>query len=110
MKPGLIVIGLLILIAGYGYTAAQEKVVVVKMEGYHFKPDKITIEPGTTVEWINTDKKAHTVTDDHDSWDSGNLKPGETFSRRYDDQGTFKYYCIPHREAQMTGTIVVKQK
>src|SRR5262245_25953517 len=104
MKSKLIVVGLLLIVVGYGFTAAQDKIIVIKMEGYHFKPDKITIEPGTTVEWVNTDKKAHTVTDDHDSWDSGSLKPGEKFSRRFDATGTFKYYCMPHLDAQMTGT------
>jgi plastocyanin len=86
----------------------QAKVVVIKMEGYHFKPDKITIEPGTTVEWINTGKIAHTVTDDNAAWDSGSLKPGEKFSHRFDQKGTFKYICVPHQEAEMKGTIIVK--
>ncbi|MCI0446567.1 plastocyanin/azurin family copper-binding protein [bacterium] len=115
MKLRLIGIVLLLMIAVYAHAPQnavaegdKSKVVVVEMQGYHFKPDKITIEPGTTVEWINTGKIAHTVTDDHDAWDSGSLKPGEKFSRRFDEKGTFKYYCIPHREAQMLGTINVK--
>jgi plastocyanin len=118
MKSRLIAIALLLVIANYGLTVSNrvvendrethDKAVVIKMEGYHFKPDKITIEPGTTVEWINTGKIAHTVTDDNASWDSGSLKPGEKFSRRFDQKGTFKYICIPHQEAQMTGTIIVK--
>ncbi len=118
MKSRLIGILLLLMITAYtpavqnaaadGDNKTQNKTVVIEMQGYHFKPDKITIEPGTTVEWINTGKIAHTVTDDHDDWDSGSLKPGEKFSHRFDDSGTFKYYCIPHREAQMTGTVIVK--
>jgi plastocyanin len=119
MKSRLIGIALLLIMAHYVQAVSnrveeksdhgtQIKVVVIKMEGYHFKPDKITIQPGTTVEWINTGKIVHTVTDDHDTWDSGGLKPGEKFSHRFDEKGTFKYYCIPHEEAQMTGTIIVK--
>lgn len=117
MKSRLIAIALLLVVANYGHSVsnrvaesdhAQAKVVVIKMEGYHFKPDKITIEPGTTVEWINTGKIVHTVTDDNDTWDSGGLKLGEKFSHRFDQKGTFKYYCIPHEEAQMTGTVIVK--
>lgn len=118
MKSKLIAIALLLVIANYGLTVSnraverdretQEKAVVIKMEGYHFKPDKITIEPGTTVEWINTAKMSHTVTDENAAWDSGSLKPGEKFSHRFDQKGTFKYICIPHEEAQMTGTIIVK--
>ena len=118
MKSKLIVIALLLILTRYGHAVSnrvaehdhetQAKVVVIKMEGYHFKPDKITIEPGTTVEWVNTGKIVHTVTDDNDSWDSGGLKPGEKFSHRFDQKGTFKYICVPHEEAQMTGTIIVK--
>lgn len=118
MKSRLIAIALLLVIANYGLTVSnrvverdhetQVKPVVIKMEGYHFKPDKITIEAGTTVEWINTGKIVHTVTDDNDSWNSGGLKPGEKFSHRFDQKGTFKYYCIPHEQAEMTGTIIVK--
>jgi plastocyanin len=118
MKSRLILFGLMLIIAIYAHAVSnrgaeqnsetQDKSVVIKMEGYHFKPDKITIEPGTTVEWINTGKIAHTVTDDNGSWDSGSLKPGEKFSHRFDQKGTFKYICVPHEEAQMTGTIIVK--
>jgi plastocyanin len=118
MKSRILVIAVLLIVAHSAHAVSnrgaasdhetQGKVVEVKMEGYHFKPDKITIEPGTTVEWINTGKIVHTVTDDNDTWDSGGLKPGEKFSHRYDQKGTFKYYCIPHEEAQMTGTVIVK--
>jgi plastocyanin len=118
MKSRLMLIALLLILTHYAHAVSnraatsdqdpQSKVVVIKMEGYHFKPDKITIEPGTTVEWINSGKIAHTVTDDNGSWDSGSLKPGEKFSHRFDQKGTFKYICVPHEEAQMTGMITVK--
>ncbi len=90
------------------HESGEVKVVSIKMQGYDFSPDKITIAPGTTVKWINAGKHVHTVTDEHQSWDSGNVNPGEKYSRRFDQKGTFKYYCIPHREARMTGTIIVK--
>jgi plastocyanin len=116
MKSRILVIALLLIMTHSVHAVSnrgaesdtQAKVVIVKMEGYHFKPDKITIEPGTTVEWINTGKIAHTVTDDNAAWDSGSLKPGEKFSHRFNQKGTFKYICVPHEEAQMTGTIIVK--
>jgi plastocyanin len=116
MKSRMLVIALLLIVAHSAHAVSdggaqgdtQDKVVVIKMEGYHFKPDKITIKPGTTVEWINTGKIAHTVTDENAAWDSGSLKPGEKFSHRFDQKGTFKYICVPHEEAEMTGTIIVK--
>ncbi len=86
----------------------QVNLVPIKMNGYRFVPDKIEIERGTTVQWINAGRNVHTVTDAHSSWDSGNLKPGEEFSHRFEEKGTFKYYCIPHQDIGMTGTITVK--
>ena len=36
------------------------------------------------------------------------LEPGEKFSKRFDEKGVFTYYCVPHRDEGMKGTIVVK--
>ena len=33
---------------------------------------------------------------------------GETFEVRFDQVGTFPYYCNPHRSLGMTGTIIVQ--
>ncbi|HSP07563.1 MAG TPA: cytochrome D1 domain-containing protein [Acidobacteriota bacterium] len=84
--------------------------VVVKMQGPppRFAPETVTIEAGTTVEWINSGTKVHTVTGDDGAWDSGSMEPGEKFSHRFDHKGTFKYYCVPHHDLGMTGTIIVK--
>lgn len=89
---------------------AGDQHAVVKMEGPppRFVPETLVIEAGTTVEWINTGKKMHTVTEENSAWDSGSLNPGEKFSRRFDQKGTIKYYCVPHHELGMTGTIIVK--
>jgi len=116
MKLTLILTALLMMVAAYGtpINASAEphdstvKIVTIKMQHYHFEPDKITIDAGTTVVWINTGKHTHTITDDHAAWDSGNLKPGEKFSHRFNEKGTFKYICVPHEEIGMIGTIIVK--
>lgn len=105
---------LLLLFAAYAHTAVNDsqtsdtKPITVQMRDYDFQPQKITIDAGTTVEWINVGKHIHTVTDANSAWDSGNLKVGEKFSRRFDAKGTFKYVCVPHEELGMTGSIVVK--
>jgi plastocyanin len=84
----------------------------VTMEGTSFNPGNLTIEPGTTVTWLNNSSEVHTVTSgsdgDHDGiFDSGNLNPGENFSYTFDEEGTYPYYCIPHVNVGMTGTIIV---
>ena len=110
MKAKLMILFLLILSSNvFSATPASEtKLITIKMRDYDFQPTKITIEPGTTVEWINVGKHVHTVTDDNSKWDSGNIKTGEKFSHRFDEKGTFKYVCVPHEEMGMTGTVIVK--
>jgi plastocyanin len=86
------------------------KHVVIKMQGspFRFEPNDLEIEVGTTVEWVNEVSTVHTVTDQNLEWDSGSLGKGEKFSKTFDQKGTFKYYCVPHRDVGMVGTIVVK--
>ena len=90
--------------------SSESKVAVVKMggSGPRFEPETLTIEAGTTVQWINEGKKVHTVTDENEAWDSGSLAPGEKFSKTFDNKGTFAYYCIPHKAMGMVGTVIVK--
>ena len=91
-------------------------------DALRFEPANLTVAKGTTVIWRNSSQTVHTVTDDPDKasnkadaalpsgaqpWDSGNLNPGQMFSHTFDTPGTYKYFCIPHEAAGMTGTIVV---
>lgn len=84
----------------------------VTMQGHSFSPSELEVEVGTTVTWINTDNQAHTVTSgsdgEHDDlFDSGSMDPGDEFSYQFDEEGTYDYYCIPHVENGMTGTVTV---
>ena len=51
---------------------------------------------GTTVIWTNTGQRPHTVTADDDAFKSDTLNNGGTFSRSFDQPGTFAYYCEFH--------------
>ena len=75
------------------------------IEGFAFEPDPISIEVGEEVTWTNNDGTAHTVTADDDSFDSGNLDAGATFSQTFDEAGEFTYHCNIH--PSMTGTVTV---
>ncbi len=80
----------------------------VQVEGFAFTPDTVTIPVGGSVTWtIGNDPEQHTVTptDDAAFDDSGPLFPGDTFSVRFADPGTFAYLCTFH--PFMTGTITV---
>ncbi len=88
-------------------TASQQSYSIT-LVNYAFQPSSMTIPRGATVRWTNTAQTVHTVTSDTGVWDSGNLNPGQTYSRQFNDAGTFPYHCNYHRSLGMTGTITVQ--
>jgi plastocyanin len=77
----------------------------VSIVDFAFNPTSINVKTGTTVAWTNTGSAAHTVTADDNSFDSGNLNGGGTFSQTFTTAGTFAYHCKIH--SQMKATVVV---
>ena len=76
-----------------------------------FSPLSKTISAGTTIKWINKDNVIHTVTSGvpgspSGTFDSGNFGQNGEFSYKFDQVGTFKYFCNIHQS--MTGTIIVQ--
>ena len=70
-----------------------------------YTPGVITVPVGTTITWRNDDSVQHTVTSGSSdgavgtpdgSFDSGLMANGDTFTRTFDEAGTFDYYCTPH--------------
>ncbi len=80
--------------------------VQVEISGFAFKPDTLTIPPGTTVTWTNLDGPPHTVTTRETGYDSKRLSTGDTFSYTFEQNGTYEYYCSIH--PSMTATIIVE--
>jgi len=70
-----------------------------------FAPATITVTAGTTVTWKNNDNMTHTVTANDDSYDSGNIGAGSSFSKTFSIAGTYPYHCSIH--PSMTGKVVV---
>lgn len=88
------------------YTFANETI-VVEIKKFKFTPQHITIKPGTTVHWVNKEKRQY-----HSVWfeSSGEPEPDyffpdESFDKTFTKTGTFPYRCGPHPE--MTGTVKV---
>jgi plastocyanin len=86
---------------------AQSTVVKVSAYEYTYNPSVLRIKPGTTVEWVNTGHHGHTVTSEDRRWDSGDLKPGQTFRMTFVHPGTYYYYCTHHARENMRGSIIV---
>ncbi len=88
-------------------TAASRatQAVTVTMPGKLFTPRDLDVLVGSTVTWRNADATTHTVTEDEDEFDSGFVRPGETFSVTFSEQGSLVYHCSIHRF--MKGTVHV---
>lgn len=72
-------------------------------------PNTLNVPVGTTVKWTNSavDKTDHTVNANDNSFNSGTLKPGTSFSFTFAKAGSYAYFCSIHPE-QMRATVVVK--
>lgn len=77
-------------------TAELEATVII--ENGEFSPPHLAVKAGTTVKWINKDTQAHHVMADDESFESGSLEPGESFSHRFEETGDVDYHCHEHRE------------
>ena len=76
----------------------------VKIVDYAFQPKRVEIPQGTVVKWVNTGDEAHTVTSTTGKWGSGELQPGDTYTKRFRQTGVFKYFCELHPD-EMRGKV-----
>jgi plastocyanin len=88
---------------------AQGQEVTVRMEDNFFDPANITVEPGTTVTWVQSGNNPHTTTSYDGLWDSGLIEGGSggTFSFTFEKPGTYDYFCIQHEDLGMVGSVTV---
>ena len=79
----------------------------VTIQTVKYSPEAIEIQRGETVAWINKDLTPHTVTSQAGGeLNSGSIEPGASWNHKFDQAGTFPYYCTFHTE--MKGAITVK--
>ncbi|MEF8839744.1 MAG: halocyanin domain-containing protein [Haloarculaceae archaeon] len=76
---------------------------------FAFGPPAIHVDPGTEVVWEWTGEGgSHNVVDEGGEFESDLTgEQGFTFSRTFDSDGMYKYYCQPHRAQGMKGVILV---
>jgi plastocyanin len=77
----------------------------VRIEGMKFALPDLAVQRGDTVTWKNADVVPHTATA-AGKFDSGNIAPGQSFSRKMDKPGEFDYVCTYH--PGMKAKLVVK--
>ena len=80
----------------------------VLIQNFSFKPAHITVKRGTRVTWINKDMTKHTATASNGAFDSGVLRPGQSYSHTFKTAGrTNNYHCEIHHS--MRGSVTVKR-
>jgi amicyanin len=71
-----------------------------------FDPDSITVKLGSTVRWVNRDSVPHRILF-ADGADSKVLAGSQSWSRKFDQAGTYDYACTIH--PTMQGTVIVER-
>ena len=100
--------------------------VIVRMtDGLRFKPTRVVVHAGDTVEWQNKSSLPHTVTADArraaegkevilppgaEPFDSGKIAAGGTYRHTFTVPGTYKYICVPHADLGMIGEVSVQPR
>jgi plastocyanin len=91
--------------------ASAAKTYTVRLQGFQFSPQQITIAVGDTVEWINDDAAIHEVTiQGAPGGSSPDLAQTDSWSYLFDTPGIYKYRCIyhsPNFDSGMVGIVIV---
>ncbi|WP_158057321.1 plastocyanin/azurin family copper-binding protein [Halorussus halophilus] len=83
-----------------------------------FDPAELEVKPGTTVKWVWEGDNHNVVPEsqpDGAGWEgtkggsSKTYNTGHEYSYTFNTEGTFEYFCQPHKTAGMTGSITVSQ-
>lgn len=85
-----------------------QSTVKVIINNFAYTPNKITVVIGVnnTVMWTNEQTGViHTVTANDNSWGSGTLSVGNSYTHTFTAAGTFGYHCSIH--TYITGTVIV---
>ena len=77
----------------------------IRIKNFAFYPASITVKVGSTVLWVNQDYDSHRILF-ADKVDSNVLVPDQSFSRKFDQAGTYRYSCTIH--PTMQGTVIVE--
>ena len=109
----------------------EEENIIEMNDDLEFVPDTFEVAVGEAVTWENVGSVGHSVTayedeipeeaeyfasGDLDSEsaardaypDEGDIPGGETYEHTFDTEGEYPYFCIPHEQAGMRGTITVQ--
>ena len=129
-----LLLSLLVILTSTSVAYAEEYIIDIPFGAYNpelntpaevwYDPPIINVIVGDTITWYNDDREAHTVTsgdspgrfgwmDNKDFgkpdgiFDSDLFKPGDSWSYKFEESGTFSYFCTIH--PWMEGVVVVEK-
>lgn len=122
-RPARVVVACVVLVAtsallascsGSGDTTELVEGVEVTVDAIDnsFRPEALTVAPGTEVLWTNRGRNDHDIVpvdDDGFGVDAEQFGPGATYRYRFTEPGEYPYYCSLHgtKTRGMVGKIVV---
>ena len=78
-------------------------IVAAAANGGAYAPETVRARPGT---WIARDTRLHTVTAADAAFASTYLHRGDNFTLRFNQTGTYSYFCALH--PGMTGSVLIE--
>jgi len=93
-----------LVLATAGPALAATKNVSIKAAG--FSPTTVNINSGDSIKWTNVDTVNHQVVSDRGLFASAILRPGQTYTRAFNQGGTYRYH--DGIEPAEKGAVVVK--
>jgi plastocyanin len=87
-----------------GGTEPAEGTVLVDIRDTDFSPDTVHVLAGHHVRWTNRGAQVHAITST--VFVSNNLYPTWWIEARFDETGTYDYFCTLHEEKE--GTVIVE--
>ena len=88
-------------------SAAPGSITTVRIRDMQFQPSSVRVKVGDSVTWTNADDRDHSVNATDNSFQSGNLKPGASYTYRFTKAGSFDYACSYH--PRMRGSVQADQ-
>jgi plastocyanin len=93
-----------LVLATAGPALAATKAVQIKAGG--FVPTRVEIASGDSIRWTNVDTVNHQIVSDRGLFASSILRPGQTYTRTFNQGGTYRYH--DGLEPTERGVVIVK--
>lgn len=85
--------------------ASRQATVTVSITSSGFQPEDVSIKPGDSITWRNTDTTDRQVVSDTGAFKSPVLSPGESWSRQFDVESSYSYHEAT--KTSLTGAVHV---